>query len=105
MNTQQDVDVFPFDEFEQLREAREIVREAAQALGELSALPDSTASFLQLAVKLITACPRHRDRHRNGESRLNRPENRRHTFIDGNSSRFPASGRGRAWRPGLRLCG
>ena len=53
MNTQREMGVFPFDEFEQLREAREIVREAAQALVELSRGLDSAFCA---AVKLITAC-------------------------------------------------
>jgi arabinose-5-phosphate isomerase len=53
MNTQREIDVFPFDEFEQLREARSIVREAAGALVELSRGLDS--SFCA-AVQLITAC-------------------------------------------------
>jgi len=53
MNAQREIDVFPFDEFEQLREARAIVRDAASALGELSRRLDS--SFCA-AVELITAC-------------------------------------------------
>ena len=53
MNAQREVDVFPFDEFEQLREAREIVREAAAALAELSR--GLNGAFCA-AVKLITAC-------------------------------------------------
>ncbi|HEY2249624.1 MAG TPA: KpsF/GutQ family sugar-phosphate isomerase [Planctomycetaceae bacterium] len=53
MNAQREIDVFPFDEFEQLREAREIVRDAAAALVELSRRLDS--SFCT-AVELITAC-------------------------------------------------
>ena len=53
MNAQREIDVFPFDEFEQLREARAIVRDAAAALVELSRRLDS--SFCA-AVDLITAC-------------------------------------------------
>jgi arabinose-5-phosphate isomerase len=53
MNTQRQIDVFPFDEFEQLREARQIVREAAEALVGLSRGLDSAFC---VAVKLITDC-------------------------------------------------
>lgn len=53
MNAQRQVDIFPVDEFDQLREAREIVREAAAALAELSRRLDG--SFCA-AVELITAC-------------------------------------------------
>ena len=53
MNTQREIDVFPFDDFEQLREAREIVREAAGALVDLARGLDS--AFCD-AVRLITAC-------------------------------------------------
>jgi arabinose-5-phosphate isomerase len=53
MNTQREIDVFAFDDFEQLREAREIVREAAAALVELSRGLDTTFCA---AVNLITAC-------------------------------------------------
>lgn len=53
MNAQREIDVFPFDEFEQLREAREIMREAASALVELSRGLDSAFCA---AVKLITSC-------------------------------------------------
>lgn len=53
MNAQREIEVFPFDEFEQLREARAIVRDAAGALVELSRRLD--ASFCT-AVELIMAC-------------------------------------------------
>jgi len=53
MNAQREIDVFPFDEFEQLREARAIVRDAAGALVELSRRLDG--SFCT-AVELIIAC-------------------------------------------------
>ena len=53
MNAQREIDVFPFDEFEQLREACEIIREAAQTLVELSRRLDSAFCA---AVRLITTC-------------------------------------------------
>ncbi len=53
MNAQREIDVFPFDEFEQLREARAIVRDASAALVELSRRLDGAFCT---AVKLITEC-------------------------------------------------
>ncbi len=54
MSTQPQIDVFPFDEFEQLREAREIIRQEAQALHDISRGLDGAFSA---AVGLIVACP------------------------------------------------
>jgi arabinose-5-phosphate isomerase len=53
MSTQPQFDVFPFDEFEQLREAREIIRQESQALHDLSRGLDGAFSA---AVGLIVAC-------------------------------------------------
>jgi arabinose-5-phosphate isomerase len=53
MSTQPQIDVFPFDEFEQLREARHIIRQESQALHDLSRGLDSSFSA---AVGLIVNC-------------------------------------------------
>lgn len=53
MNTQPETFVIPFDEFEQLREGRDIIRHEAQALADLSRQLDG--AFCE-AVELVVAC-------------------------------------------------
>jgi arabinose-5-phosphate isomerase len=53
MSTQPETFVIPFDEFEQLREARDIIRHEAQILAELSRRLDG--AFCR-AVELVVAC-------------------------------------------------
>ncbi len=53
MSTQRLTDVIPFDDFEQLREARDIIRREAQTLADLSHRLDT--AFCD-AIGLITAC-------------------------------------------------
>lgn len=53
MNTERQPAVFPFDEFEQLRQARDIIRQEAQTLSDLARQLDGAFCA---AVKLIDAC-------------------------------------------------
>lgn len=53
MSAQREPEVIPFDDFEQLREAREILRQEAQTLGDLARRLDSTFCA---AVGLVTSC-------------------------------------------------
>src|SRR5438445_4893506 len=53
MNTQPESIVIPFDEFEQLREAREILRQQAQTLSSLSRRLDGAFCA---AIALLTGC-------------------------------------------------
>src|ERR1700730_17291832 len=53
MSTQPESFVIPFDDFEQLREARDVIRHEAQTLTELSRKLDGT--FCR-AVELVTGC-------------------------------------------------
>ena len=53
MSTQPQIDFISFDEFEQLREARDILRHEAEALAELSRGLNGTFTA---AVQLIVDC-------------------------------------------------
>lgn len=53
MSAQREPEVIPFDDFEQLREARDILRQEAQTLGDLSRRLDGTFCA---AVGLVTSC-------------------------------------------------
>ena len=54
MSTQPQIEVFPFDEFEQLREARDIVRQESEALAQLAKGLDSNFTD---AVRILYECP------------------------------------------------